>query len=138
MRVWTDKARQPACRPFLEIPRSVLMGADRGLLSSPPESRNAFWRFLFDLNHDVMRGGHVPAEQCPQGHQIRTAADRDKQGYCRQCRREKRASDSAAVMVVRALERAGARFRVDGKPLDPADFARELSEAYLAGELNFT
>lgn len=77
-------------------------------------------------------------DQCPSGHDTSTAAARDSQGHCRRCRREKRAADSAALMVVRALEKAGARFLADGKPLDPAAFARELSEAYLAGELNFT
>ncbi|CAN5578834.1 hypothetical protein BH09ACT8_BH09ACT8_27130 [soil metagenome] len=82
----------------------------------------------------------MPAtDQCPQGHDINTAADRDGQGYCKQCRsdraRRRRAGDSAALMVVRALEAAGAQFQSDGVPVAPADVARKLSELWLAGAL---
>lgn len=76
-------------------------------------------------------------DQCPQGHDTSTAAARDSQGHCRRCRRERRAADSAALMVVRALEKAGARFQDNGVPIAPAQFARELSEAYQAGNLRF-
>ena len=79
----------------------------------------------------------MPATECPQGHAIRSAADRDGQGYCRKCRadnaRKRRVGESAALMVVRALEAAGATFQNDGMPVEPAEVARQLAEAYAAG-----
>lgn len=80
----------------------------------------------------------MPAvDTCPSGHEIRTAADRDGQGYCRKCRaeyqRRRNVGNSAALIVVRALEAAGAKFQNDGVPADPAAVARQLAEAYAAG-----
>ena len=81
----------------------------------------------------------MPAEQCPQGHEIRSSADRDGQGYCRRCRvenaRKRRAGESAALMVVRVFEEAGVRFVVDGDPADPAEVAKALSDLYVSGAL---
>lgn len=81
----------------------------------------------------------MPATQCPQGHEIRTAADRDGQGYCRRCRadneRRRRVSKSAALMVVRTFEAAGVRFESDGVPVAPADVARQLAALDEAGAL---
>jgi len=81
----------------------------------------------------------MPANQCPQGHEIRSAADRDKQGYCRRCRAERakrrRVGNHAALTVVRALETAGARFENDGVPVAPTEVARQLADLYTAGLL---
>lgn len=45
---------------------------------------------------------------CPQGHEIRSSADRDSQGFCLACRHESnrsyRSRQSAALQLVRALE----------------------------------
>lgn len=80
--------------------------------------------------------------RCPQGHEIRTAADRDGQGHCRKCMadraRRRRVADSAALTVVRVLEKAGAVFQSDGKPAEPAEVARQLAEAYEAGVFDTT
>lgn len=79
----------------------------------------------------------MPADQCPQGHEIRSSADRDGGGYCRRCRadneRKRRVANSAAMIVVRALERAGVQFQNGGVPVDPAEVARQLAEGYAAG-----
>uniref|UniRef100_A0AB39U2G8 TetR family transcriptional regulator n=1 Tax=Mycolicibacterium phage Alyssa1 TaxID=3240801 RepID=A0AB39U2G8_9CAUD len=76
-------------------------------------------------------------DQCPQGHDTRTTSARDTQGHCRKCKadtaRRRRVADSAALIVVRALEKAGAVFQSDGVPADPADVVRQLADAYAAG-----
>lgn len=81
----------------------------------------------------------MPAEQCPSGHTINSAADRDNQGYCRECKtdreRRRRAGNSAALMVVRVFEKAGVRFAVDGDPADPTEVAKALSDLYVSGAL---
>lgn len=50
-------------------------------------------------------------DRCPRGHQIRSTADRDRQGYCRSCRRDGarayRVRSRAALELVAALERHG-------------------------------
>ena len=78
-------------------------------------------------------------DQCPQGHDTRTADRRDSQGHCRKCKaakaRRKRVGDSAALMVVRAFEKAGVRFENDGVPVAPAEVAQALSDLYVAGAL---
>lgn len=79
----------------------------------------------------------MPADQCPQGHEIKTSADRDGGGYCRRCRAEnekkRRVGKSAALMVVRAFEAAGVQFQNDGVPVEPAEVARVLADLYAAG-----
>ncbi|CAN5548869.1 hypothetical protein BH11ACT6_BH11ACT6_29770 [soil metagenome] len=81
----------------------------------------------------------MPANQCPQGHEIRSASDRDGQGYCKRCRYERKqrrqVADSAALMVVRAFEAAGVEFQADGVPVAPAVVARQLAALYTAGAL---
>lgn len=76
-------------------------------------------------------------DRCPRGHATRTRADRDTQGHCRKCKaddeRRRRVGNSAALMVVRALEGAGAQFQVDGVPAEPAEVVRQLAELYAAG-----
>ncbi|MGY3553389.1 hypothetical protein [Williamsia sp. R60] len=76
-------------------------------------------------------------DRCPRGHDTSTRADRDTQGHCRKCKaydeRRRRAGNSAALMVVRALESAGAVFQIDGVPVEPAEVARKLADAYAAG-----
>jgi hypothetical protein len=92
-----------------------------------------------------MKGGHMPATlvtRCPQGHEIRSAADRDGQGFCKKCRadgaRKRRIGKEAALMVVRALEAAGARFQTDGVPAEPAEVAHQLAELWAAGAFETT
>ncbi len=76
-------------------------------------------------------------DECPQSHDTRTAAARDGQGHCRKCmadrEQKRRAGNSAALIVVRVLEKAGAVFQNDGIPVEPAEVARQLAEAYAAG-----
>ncbi|MGU3586052.1 hypothetical protein ACLBYD_23155 [Rhodococcus sp. C26F] len=75
--------------------------------------------------------------QCPRGHDTRTRADRDTQGHCRRCKaddeKRRRIAKSAAWTVVRAFENAGVQFQHDGVPVDPAEVAQQLAEAYAAG-----
>lgn len=77
----------------------------------------------------------MPANQCPQGHDIRTAADRDGQGHCRACERDRqrrrRVSDSMKLSIARAFEAAGVRFEEDdGSPVAPAEVVRQLVAIY--------
>lgn len=76
-------------------------------------------------------------EQCPQGHDINAAADRDAQGYCRKCKadkeRQRRVSNSMKLTIARAFEDAGVRFEDDdGLPVAPVDVARQLAALYEA------
>jgi hypothetical protein len=54
--------------------------------------------------------------RCPQGHPIKSQADRTTQGYCRSCKREddraRHRQHRAAMDAVRVLEAAGFRFDV--------------------------
>jgi hypothetical protein len=81
----------------------------------------------------------MPANQCPQGHDVLTAADRDSGGYCKKCRaaadRRRRIGKEAALVVVRAFETAGVRFENDGVPVAPSEVAKALAELYAAGAL---
>lgn len=82
----------------------------------------------------------VATEQCPQGHKIHTAADRDGQGHCRRCQRDRqrqrRVSDGMKLAVARAFEKAGVRFADDdGRPVAPAEVVRQMSDLYAAGAL---
>ena len=76
----------------------------------------------------------IQIDQCPQGHEIRSSADRDGQGYCRECRRtrarDQRVKHRAALDAVRSLEAAGIRFENDGVPIDGRDVARQLVRVY--------
>jgi hypothetical protein len=82
----------------------------------------------------------MPATECPQGHEIRSAADRDGQGHCRACMadrsRQRRVSDSMKLTIARAFEGAGVRFEDDdGLPVTPTEVARQLAALYEAGAL---
>jgi hypothetical protein len=82
----------------------------------------------------------VTTEYCPQRHQIRSAADRDGQGYCRKCRadgaRRRRVSESMKLAFVGALESAGLQFEDDdGRPVEPAEAVRQMVELFEAGAL---
>lgn len=72
--------------------------------------------------------------ECPAGHHIRSSADRDKQGYCRQCRsdseRMKRMRARAALDVVRAFEDCGVKFVNDGVPITAEAVAAQLVRVY--------
>lgn len=79
-------------------------------------------------------------DQCPQGHDTSTAADRDGQGHCRKCKatkaRQKRVSDAMRLSMVRAFEDAGVRFEDDdGNPVAPGEVVQQLAELHAAGAL---
>lgn len=81
----------------------------------------------------------MPAEQCPSGHAIRSAADRDGQGYCKTCRRDgarqRRVSNAMKLTLVKTFEDVGIRFEDDdGLAVAPAEVVRQLVERYEAGE----
>jgi hypothetical protein len=72
---------------------------------------------------------------CPRGHEIRSAADRNTQGRCRECQREddrlRRVRDRAALDVVAVFHSAGVEFLTDdGTPRDPNEIVRELIASY--------
>lgn len=80
----------------------------------------------------------VVTDYCPQRHEIRTAVDRDAQGYCRRCKadgeRRRRVGQSMKLAMVSAFEAAGVRFEDDsGNPVAPAEVVRQLAEIYAAG-----
>lgn len=82
----------------------------------------------------------MPANECPQGHQIRSAADRDGQGHCRECergrQRRRRVSNAMKLAIARAFEEAGVRFEGDdGEPVTPAEVVRQLTFLYETGAL---
>jgi hypothetical protein len=84
------------------------------------------------------RRARMPAEQCPQGHEIRSAADRDGQGYCKACRRDgarqRRVSQSMKLTLVKAFEDVGIRFEDDdGAPVAPAEVVRQIVAVYESG-----
>lgn len=72
--------------------------------------------------------------ECPQGHEIRSASDRDVHGYCRACKadgdRQRRLANKAALDVVRVFEAAGVRFQDAGVPIDAEEVARQLVAVY--------
>lgn len=71
---------------------------------------------------------------CPQGHEIRSSADRDGQGYCLACRNDGaktyRSRQSAALELARALEARG----IQVTRSQPAVDIQQLADA-LAGRL---
>jgi hypothetical protein len=76
----------------------------------------------------------MSVERCPQGHEVRSQADRNGAGTCRECHREAnrvlRQKNSAALAVVRAFEAAGVQFQNNGEPLPAELVARQLVEKY--------
>lgn len=77
----------------------------------------------------------MPATQCPQGHEIRSAADRNRQGYCRKCHaedeRQRRVSNSMKLAIAKAFEDVGVRFEDDhGNPVAPTEVVRQLVAIY--------
>ncbi|TGB41449.1 hypothetical protein [Mycolicibacterium peregrinum] len=76
----------------------------------------------------------IRKDHCPHGHEIRSAADRSNQGFCRQCKRrddrERRQAQRAVLDVVKTLEQsAGIQFQDRGVPGDPAEIVRQLIAA---------
>jgi hypothetical protein len=71
---------------------------------------------------------------CPQGHEIRSSADRDGQGYCLACRADgaktHRSRQSAAIELARALEARGVQVTRSQPPVN----IQQLADA-LAGRL---
>ena len=79
-------------------------------------------------------------DQCPSGHDTRTAAARDSQGHCRLCKaekaRRKRVSDSMKLAMAKAFEDVGIRFEDDdGAPVAPAEVVRQIVALYEADAL---
>ena len=72
--------------------------------------------------------------RCPQGHEIRSNADRTVSGYCRECKRADdrldRLKQRAALDVVKIFEAAGVRFQDNGVPIDAAEVARQFVVLY--------
>lgn len=73
--------------------------------------------------------------ECPQGHDTQTAADRDSQGHCRKCKaereRQRRVSNAMRLALVQAFEEAGVRFETDdGRAVAPVEVVRQLAEIY--------
>lgn len=80
----------------------------------------------------------MPANQCPQGHEVRTADDRDSQGHCRKCMadraRQRRVSNAMKLTLVKAFEDVGIRFEDDdGQPVAPAEVVRQIVAVYESG-----
>lgn len=74
------------------------------------------------------------ATACPKGHSTLTPESRDSQGYCRQCRRDRRTAQRAALDVVAVFTDAGVRFENDGVPVEPAEVVRQLVRLYDSGK----
>lgn len=75
---------------------------------------------------------------CPQGHEIRTDSDRDGQGHCRACERDRqrrrRVSNAMKLTLVKAFEDVGIRFEDDdGQPVAPAEVVRQIAAIYESG-----
>lgn len=78
--------------------------------------------------------------QCPHGHDIRSSADRNTQGFCRQCGRERdrqrRVSNGMKLAIVKAFEDVGVEFvDDDGQPVAPAEAVRQMVAVIEAGAL---
>ncbi|WP_071289825.1 hypothetical protein [Mycolicibacterium llatzerense] len=73
--------------------------------------------------------------ECPQGHEIRTQADRTAQGYCRECKREderrRRRFTKTATDIVKMFQEGGVVF------FDPDDGAL-LSYGQIVAQINAT
>jgi hypothetical protein len=77
---------------------------------------------------------------CPQGHEIRSAADRDGQGHCRACERDRqrrrRVGNAMKLAIAQAFEDVGVRFEDDdGAPVAPTEVVRQIVSLYEAGAL---
>lgn len=70
-------------------------------------------------------------DQCPRGHDTRTAASRDTQGHCKACLRDRRVSNRMKLAVANALEGVGIRFIDDeGLPVEAIDVARQIASKF--------
>lgn len=73
---------------------------------------------------------------CPQGHEIRSQADRSTQGYCRRCKadddRERYIAQKAILSVAKQFEAIGVKFQNDGVPVAVEEVAEQLLLRYLA------
>jgi hypothetical protein len=71
---------------------------------------------------------------CPHGHELRSAADRDADGWCRQCRRAKnvgyRSRQRAALELALALESHGIEVTRSEPPVDLQRLAVALADGY--------
>ncbi len=72
----------------------------------------------------------MTADYCPNGHPTPTAAHRDTQGMCRECKKDydrvAKARMRAAYKVCRGLEARGVRFENDGVPVPADEVAAQL------------
>lgn len=76
------------------------------------------------------------ATECPKGHPTLTPESRDSQGYCRQCRRDRRIAQRAALDVVGVFAAAGVRFENDGIPVEPSEVVDQIIRLYDAGKFD--
>ncbi len=71
---------------------------------------------------------------CPSGHEINSAADRDADGWCKQCRNRKnvsyRARQRAALELALALEAHGVEVTRSEPPIDLQQLAAALADGY--------
>lgn len=90
---------------------------------------------LFD---QIPIGGELTnPTMCPSGHEIRSAADRNADGWCRQCRNEKnigyRSRQRAALELALALESHGVAVTRSEPPVDLQQLAADLARSYTSG-----
>lgn len=76
----------------------------------------------------------MPTTECPHGHEIHSAADRDSQSYCLQCRRfgarTYRSRQRAALELALALESFGIEVTRSDPPVDLRRLAADLASAF--------
>ncbi|WP_328358588.1 hypothetical protein OG976_04770 [Mycobacterium sp. NBC_00419] len=74
---------------------------------------------------------------CPAGHEIRTAHDRDADGWCKRCRQAKnlgyRSRQRAALELALALEAHGVVVTRSEPPVDLQQLAADLASSYSPG-----
>lgn len=73
-------------------------------------------------------------DYCPRGHLITSSADRDADGWCKQCRKAKsvayRRRQSAALELASALEANGIPVTRSEPPIDLSALAEALARGY--------
>lgn len=77
-------------------------------------------------------------DNCPHGHPIRSSADRDRQGYCLECRRlgnrRYRSRAMAALELAMALESHGIPVTRSEPPVDRRQLAADIARRLASGE----
>lgn len=72
---------------------------------------------------------------CPQGHELKSSADRDADGWCRHCRKQKNATyrsrQRSALVLAMALESHGIEVTRRDPPVDLQALASALASGYV-------